>query len=189
MLQFLIEGEARQHFDEMLEFVKVVLDGYVQTMRSTITVQHPFVPPFVTFFPRSESKLNGITPQQPIHMRLLRICADILSASILIINPITANEPWKSFLQTLSENVYYYVFTGNQSDLFATAFAFSYPGQQLMKSGSIGSVQPINKNIGLAFGKPEYISEILPVSLPKIDLQQIPLDEKMDHTQDHKIQR
>ncbi|KAA6362216.1 MAG: hypothetical protein EZS28_042259, partial [Streblomastix strix] len=58
-----------------------------------------------------------------------------------------------------------------------------------MKSGSIGSVQPINKNIGLAFGKPEYISEIFPVSPPKIDLQQIPLDEKIDHTKDHKIQR
>ncbi|KAA6316784.1 MAG: hypothetical protein EZS28_055205 [Streblomastix strix] len=57
MLQFLIEGEARLQFDKMIEFVKIVLDGYVQTMISTVTLQHPFVSSFVTFFPRNESQI------------------------------------------------------------------------------------------------------------------------------------
>ncbi|KAA6376834.1 MAG: hypothetical protein EZS28_027639, partial [Streblomastix strix] len=89
MLQFLIEGEARLQFDKMIEFVKIVLDGYVQTMRSTVTLQHPFVPSFVTFFPRNESQIVGMAPQQSIHLRLLRICTDILDASTKIISPIT----------------------------------------------------------------------------------------------------
>ncbi|KAA6377393.1 MAG: hypothetical protein EZS28_027080 [Streblomastix strix] len=35
----------------------------------------------------------------------------------------------------------------DRSDLFATAFALSYPGQQLMISGSIGSVQASDQNV------------------------------------------
>lgn len=99
-------------------------------------------------------------------------------------------EPWKSFINILSNNIFYYCFTGNHSDLYATAFATSYTGKKLMiNEGTIGNIMPTDKNFRLQFGSLKYIDEPFPTTVPSIDIKSIPVNAKIEHTESHKVQR
>ncbi|KAA6402314.1 MAG: hypothetical protein EZS28_002159 [Streblomastix strix] len=132
----------------------------------------------VSFFESNKTPVSLVFPlAQFILLYLSQLLQSVIKA-----------EPWKSFVQTLCNYIYFYYFVGDNADLYATSFALSFAGQKLMQTcGNIGIVRPTDRNVRLQYGVPNYLDESFPTEIPAIDLKSLPLKDKSNNNSEYKI--